>query len=176
MHWKPLILIPAAALCAPAMVCAQTYLSVEQAQHLMFPNAKLTHVAISLDETQSKQLRAATGIWQPLQTSQIWQAADGGWFIVDQVLGKHEMITYAVGLNGDGSVRQVEILEYNESYGHEVRDPAWRGQFVGKTAAAPVKLNSDIRNISGATLSSKHITDGVRRILMFHGMALKARG
>jgi uncharacterized protein with FMN-binding domain len=46
-----------------------------------------------------------------------------------------------------------------------VRDGAWRAQFVGKSAASPLQLNVDIKNISGATLSSKHITDGVKRIL-----------
>ena len=60
----------------------------------------------------------------------------GRWFIVDAVFGKHELITYAVGLGADGSVRGVEILEYLESYGYQIRDPAWRRQFAGKTARA----------------------------------------
>ncbi len=56
-------------------------------------------------------------------------------------------------------------MEYNESYGYEVRDAAWRQQFVGKSAASSLQLNADIKNISGATLSSKHVTDGVKRVL-----------
>ncbi len=28
----------------------------------------------------------------------------------------------------------MEILEYRESYGDEVRNPKWRAQFTGKTA------------------------------------------
>lgn len=176
MQWRSWSLAPVVAICLPAAAQAQAYLSVAQAQQLMFPGARLTHLPVTLSEAQAKALRASTGIWQPMQTDMVWQVANGGYFIVDKVLGKHEMISFAVGLNEDGSVRQVEVLEYNESYGYEVRDPAWRQQFVGKTAASPVRLNADIRNISGATLSSKHITDGVRRILQFYGMVLKHAG
>ena len=67
----------------------------------------------------------------------------------------------------------IEILEYREPYGYEVAAPQWREQFVGKTARDPLKLNHDIQNISGATLSSKHITDGVKRVMHFYQVALK---
>ncbi len=96
----------------------------------------------------------------------------GGWFIVDEVIGKHEYITYAVGLSADGAVRGLEIMEYRESYGGEVRDPKWRAQFTGKTKSAPLQLDKDIQNISGATLSSRHIADGVRRLLALYDVAL----
>ena len=62
-------------------------------------------------------------------------------------------------------MKQVEILAYRESHGGEVRLPAWRRQFVGKTAASPLRVGDDIANISGATLSCTHVTDGVRRIV-----------
>jgi Na+-translocating ferredoxin:NAD+ oxidoreductase RnfG subunit len=93
--------------------------------------------------------------------------------MVDQVLGKHEYITYALGLNASGSVKQIEILDYRETYGYQVRDPSWREQFVGKTVNAPLKLEGDIRNISGATLSSRHITEGVKRLLATYEIALR---
>jgi Na+-transporting NADH:ubiquinone oxidoreductase subunit NqrC len=64
-------------------------------------------------------------------------------------------------------------MEYRESYGYEVRDAKWRAQFTGKTARAPLRLDQDIKNISGATLSSRHVTEGVRRVLAFYEAALK---
>ena len=54
-----------------------------------------------------------------------------------------------------------------------MREAKWRAQFTGKTAAAPLKLDADIQNISGATLSSRHVTEGVRRILALHAIALR---
>ena len=85
---------------------------------------------------------------------------------------KHEFITYAAGLSRS-IVKQIEITDYRETYGGQIRDQKWRAQFVGKTSKSTLKLDSDIKNISGATLSCRHITDGVKRILAFYEIALK---
>lgn len=84
--------------------------------------------------------------------------------MIDNVVGKFELITYAVGVATDGSIKQVEILSYRESHGGEIRLPAWRQQFAGKTAQSPIKVGADIANISGATLSCTHVTEGIKRI------------
>ena len=47
-----------------------------------------------------------------------------------------------------------------------------RRQFIGKTVRDPVSLNQDIKNISGATLSCRHLTEGVQRLLKLHAHAL----
>jgi Na+-translocating ferredoxin:NAD+ oxidoreductase RnfG subunit len=96
-----------------------------------------------------------------------------GWFFVDQVIGKHELITYALGIAPDGSVQQVQIIEYLEVYGSQVRYPKWRDQFVGKTVKSPLRLDSDIANIAGATLSARHVTDGIKRLLFLHQSFLR---
>ena len=97
----------------------------------------------------------------------------GGWFIVDEVVGKHEFITYAAGLTAAGSVKQIEVMDYRETYGGEIRQEKWRAQFVGKTSKSKLKLDEDIKNISGATLSCRHVTDGVKRLLAFYEIVLK---
>ena len=38
----------------------------------------------------------------------------------------------------------------------------------------PVRLDTDIRNVSGATLSCRHVTDGIRRLLLLHERALSS--
>ena len=92
---------------------------------------------------------------------------------MDEVIGKHEFIVFAVGINPDGAVRQIEILSYREAYGFEVRQKKWRRQFVGKTSASPLELKQDIRNISGATLSCRHVTEGVKRTLALYEVVIK---
>jgi Na+-transporting NADH:ubiquinone oxidoreductase subunit NqrC len=67
----------------------------------------------------------------------------------------------------------VEILEYRESYGGEISNRSWLSQFVGKTSRDPLELDQDIRNISGATLSSRHVTEGVKRILALYETCLR---
>ena len=102
-----------------------------------------------------------------------WKAQAGatllGLLVVDHVIGKHLYIDYAVALDTAGRVMRVDILQYRESYGGEVREPSWLAQFVGKTSRSPLKVGNDIRNISGATLSSLHVTEGVKRILATYG-------
>ena len=143
-HW---IWLPVAAISTSAY--ATTYFTVEQAQHAIFPGASFTSAGSSM-----------------------WRTSNGGYFVVERVVGKHEYITVAIGINPNGTVKQIEIMDYRESYGYEVRDASWRAQFVGKNASSPLQLGADIKNISGATLSSKHIADGVKRVLQ----NLKARG
>lgn len=92
-----------------------------------------------------------------------------GLFVVDHVIGKHLYIDFSVALDPAGRVHRVDILQYRESYGGEVREASWLAQFVGKTSANPLKVGSDIRNISGATLSCLHVTEGIRRILATYG-------
>jgi hypothetical protein len=169
-----LILLPLTYLAAAAPVHAAVYLSIEQAQTLMFPGATLTPDFRHLSAEQLRAVEQDSGVHSASDELQLWRASDGGWFIVDQVIGKHSPIRYAVALDAQGAVRQIEILEYSESYGGEVRLPAWRKQFVGKQHADQLELDQNIRNISGATLSCGHVTQGVRRLLSIHALVLAA--
>jgi|SRR5690242_12365300 len=169
--WLPAIQIPIA-LFAPASYGA-TYLTIEQAQEAIFPGENLSQSFMTLTDEQIRQIERRSDATVRQKQIKLWKPTTGGFFVVDEVLGKHEFITYAVGLNADGTIKQIEILTYRESYGYEVRNSDWRAQFVGKNASAPLKLNKDIKNISGATLSCRHITDGVKRILATYEVALK---
>jgi len=150
---------------------AAQYMTVEQAQRAAFPDA--TEFAAHELDAASLALPGATPGWAP----KAWLARAGGrslgWLMVDQVIGKTELITYAVAVDADGAVKSVEILDYREAHGGEIRLAGWRRQFVGKTGADPLELNKDIRNISGATLSCRHVTEGVQRLLKVYNAALR---
>jgi Na+-translocating ferredoxin:NAD+ oxidoreductase RnfG subunit len=175
MNWKPnpLFVLGLAAISLPIVAHAKIYVSVEQAQKLISQNKLLVKYPIIITDELQEKMRSASSIRHPFQGDRIWKSADGSWFIVDEVVGKHEMITYAVALSPSGAVTGIEILEYVESYGYEVAEAQWRQQFIGKTAADPIKLNQDIQNIGGATLSCKHITDGIKRVAVLYDIALK---
>ena len=160
-------------LCLSQSLQAKTYLTIEQAQKQMFPSQLLSKASVNLTPQQQTKLTEASSVRLAFDGTNVWKVADGSWFVVDQVVGKHEFITYAVAINADGTVKMVEVLEYNESYGSEIKERSWMQQFVGKTAASPIKLNQDIANISGATLSSKHLADGVKRVMVMYDLVLK---
>jgi Na+-translocating ferredoxin:NAD+ oxidoreductase RnfG subunit len=166
------IALPIVALVAPSAFAVQ-YLTVDQAQKAIFPGKSFTAASVKLTAAQRKTIAQQSGVRVLRDEQQVWRVSGGGWFIVDEVVGKHEFITYAVGLNAEGSVKQIEIMDYRETYGGQIRDEKWRAQFAGKTARSTLKLDCDIKNISGATLSCRHITDGVKRLLAFYEVALK---
>ena len=163
------------ALIIPRVVRSEEYMTVEQAQRILAPGGGLQKVEVTLTAEQKKAIERASNERVRQTKLNVWKTGDGSWFIVDDVLGKHEFITYAVALTAVGAVKGIEILTYRETYGHEVKLPNWRAQFTGKTTSAPVKIDSDIKNISGATLSCVHVTDGVRRLLQTYAIALKEK-
>jgi Na+-translocating ferredoxin:NAD+ oxidoreductase RnfG subunit len=157
-------------LLAPLVVQATQYLNIEQAQRVLFPAATAwTPQPLVLSDDQARAITQASGVAVVNRRPTVWRALAGetplGHLFVDRVYGKHELITYALAVTADGQIAGVEILDYRETHGDEVRQPRWRAQFVGKTASDAVKLGRDIHNISGATLSCRHLTDGVRRLL-----------
>ena len=163
---------------APTSAFAVDYLSAEQAAKLMFPDAESFETrSVTLDAAQLQQLDAQ-GVRGRSASWPVRVARRGGttlgFVVTDDVIGKVELISYAVGITLDGTVKQVEILAYRESHGFEIRLPAWRKQFVGKGGASALRVGEDIANISGATLSCNHVTDGVRRIVAV--LALARRG
>lgn len=173
IHWMTF----AAAAVASGGAFAVQYLSVEQAQRAIFADAtSFKEQDLQLSPDQMRQVEKLAGIPARSANWRVFRAYKGdaplGYVVLDNVIGKFELISYAVGLNPDASVRQVEILAYRESHGFEIRNAAWRRQFVGKTAQSGIAIGDGIANISGATLSCTHVTDGVRRIAAIAQVAL----
>ena len=169
-----LVIMPSVmAIVAPAAM-ATVYLSSEQALTAIFSDHKAGDFkasSIRLSGDLLKAVKANTGLPVRDKEYRVWTAADGSQMYVDEVVGKHEFITFGMGVGSDGKVRGVEILEYRETYGGEVRRPEWRKQFKGKRLGDAFKLNGDIMNISGATLSCHSVTDGVKRLLAIKALA-----
>lgn len=173
-------LAPALVACTSPFVYAETYLTEDQVKDVLFPGETFADASVALTPEQQKEIELASDVHvrsprmkQIQEKVRALKASGGGWLIFSSTIGQHEFIDYALALNADGSVKGVEILTYRERYGGEVRDPKWRAQFTSKTVQDPVKLNDDIRNISGATLSSNNITKGVRRLLHTWNLVLR---
>lgn len=173
--WHTLSLAAFAA--APA-VYATEYMGIEAAQRAAFPEATaFTPLLLSLDVDARARLAAVA---RPLgaRDPRAWRAMAGrrslGTFYADAVIGKQEYIGFALALDSAGRVLRVDVLDYRETHGWEVRNERWRAQFNGKSVADPVELNRDIANISGATLSCRHVSEGVRRLLALHALLPKS--
>lgn len=169
-----ILIVPVAAVMACAPAQALVYLSVDQAQQLMFPGQTLTAIPLIFSSEDIAAIERDSGVKVYAGSLRAWKS-DSGYFFVDAVIGKHDLITYAVAIGLDGKVRDVEILEYREAYGGEIRNAHWRGQFTGRQHGDPVQIGRDIQNISGASMSCAHVTDGIRRLLATYAIAIAGR-
>jgi hypothetical protein len=170
-----------AALLPVPVVIAADYLSVDAAQKAIFPDADaFQEVLLPQTPEQLQLLLARAGPQPPHGVIHIWSATRGGMplghVFVDEVIGRQSLITYAVGIDTAGALRNLEILAYRESHGGEVRNAAWREQFAHRDALDQLRFRTDIKNISGATLSSEHVTQGVRWLLALWQSSLRPAG
>ena len=181
LRWLPLTSAAAvAAFVVAAPARAAQYATAEEAAKRSFPDAtSFKETTFQLSAEEARAVATTTGLALRAAPLRALVALGGekpiGVVVIDGVIGKFEMIDFAVGIATDGKIRNVEILTYRESHGYEVRLPAWRKQFVGKGKADKLRVDEDINNISGATMSATHVTEGVRRIVATVS-ALKAAG
>lgn len=157
---------------------ATQFLSLAQAQAQLFPSATgFQPVVPALAPAAVQAINQSTGLTGALPTRTTWRAVKQGdtlgWVVADHVIGKHDYIDFAVAITPDGRIGGFEILAYRETYGGQVQSPAWRSQFIGKQAQDAVQAGKDIRVISGATLSSTHLAQAVKRILAYWQQALR---
>lgn len=166
-----LMLIPAALVgsAIPGPARAIVFMGIEEAQRLIFPGVALTENFVTLDQDQYNALIDEVGGEPYGRKVRAWRTTAGEWFVLDQVPGKDNWITYAVGVDAKGSVRQIEILECEDNY-DAITNAAWRTYFRGR------QRKYDIRHIpvlSGSTLSSQNMAVGVRRVLATIAIALE---
>jgi hypothetical protein len=167
-HPHPLLILTA--LSPASIVVAADYLSLDAAQKAVYPEADaFQEWVVKQTPEQINALLAQAGPQPPHGTIRIFKAThDGtllGYVFIDEVIGRENLITYAVGIDANGALRNLEIMSYRESHGSEIRNPAWRAQFDHRDSLGQLQFRTDIKNISGATLSSEHVTQGVRWLL-----------
>lgn len=151
------------------------YLTPDQAKQLIWSDLPMHHLEVALTEAQSDVIERESGVWmrKANKTLKALRSFDNQWLIYDQVIGKHENIDLAVGITNNGKIKAIEILVYRESYGCEILHPKWLGQFLAKDVADSIQIDRDIINISGATLSCVHVTNGVNRLIHTWDQVLK---
>src|SRR5215831_17951663 len=119
------------------IVVAADYLSIEDAQRAAFPHADhFDEIVLALNPEQKREVADLAGPQPPHRSLRAWRAMHGnelvGHVFVDEVIGRQDMITYAIGIDPAGHLGTLEVLAYRESHGGEIRGAAWRRQFEGR--------------------------------------------
>ncbi len=153
------------------MTHAEVFLTEEDALKLMFPQSeRIRKDVLKLSPEKKQEIEERIGWKFPEESFEVYIGETGtqinGYALVQNTIGKHKPMTYMVGVDNTGHVSNVELLIFREARGSEVRTKRFNVQYEGKTVLDPVRINKDIINISGATMSVRSISAGVKRVLV----------
>jgi Na+-translocating ferredoxin:NAD+ oxidoreductase RnfG subunit len=153
------------------MSLAEVFMSEEEGVKIMLPKSeRIRKDVIKLSPEKKTQIEERIGWKFPEQSFDVYIGETGaqvdGYALVQNTIGKHKPMTYMVGIDNKGQVSDVELLVFRESRGSEIRQKRFNAQYEGKTVNDPVRLNKDIINISGATMSVRSMSAGIKRVLV----------
>lgn len=100
-----------------------------------------------------------------------WQDGCRSAWILEEI-GKERYITTGFVVNSEG-LEKAKVLIFRESRGWEVKHDFFGLQFVGAKLTSKNKLDKNIDNISGATMSVDAVTNISRMALLLHAHVTK---
>ena len=153
------------------MNMATVYLQEEESIKIMFPKSeRVRKDVLTLNREKKSHIEERIGWKFPEESFEVYIGESGtqidGYAVVQNTIGKHKPMTYMVGVDNEGSVSNVELLVFRESRGSDVRKKRFNAQYEGKTVLDPVRINKDITNITGATMSVRSMSAGIKRVLV----------
>jgi Na+-translocating ferredoxin:NAD+ oxidoreductase RnfG subunit len=156
----------------PVRLSAQQLLTERQAISKIFPSARfLATDSLHPDSATRAALERALGraLYEPIYPMRRVYGDDAsrllGYTLVTEERGKYRPITMMIGVDTTHRVAGVRILVYREPRGGEVSREYFLRQYRGRAVGDPIRLNRDIINISGATISVQSVNAGVRKTL-----------
>ena len=105
---------------------------------------------------------AITGVYKATK-----DGADAGYCVQVTPKGFGGVLTMIVGINADGTIAGAKVTSHAETPGLGAKsqaDPNWITQYAGQTADGQLQVTKDggtINAITGATITSRAVTDGV---------------
>jgi FMN-binding domain len=148
---------------------AKVFLAKDEALALAFPGADRVEERVRfVDDAQKAAIERLARA--PLE-SKLWTFYVGwrdgavmGYALIDTHIVRTLPEAFMVVIDPAGTVRRVEVLAFYEP--PEYLPPArWIGQFDGRPLDDDLSLRGGIQGITGATLSARAMTEGVRRAL-----------
>ncbi|NJL17733.1 MAG: FMN-binding protein [Nitrospira sp.] len=150
---------------------AEVFMSEEEAVKIMLPKSEhIRKDVLALTQEKKDLIEQRIGWKFPEHAFEVYIGESGdtidGYAMVHNTIGKHKHMTYMVGVDAKGVCSDVELLVFREARGSEVGRKRFNVQYEGKTVLDPIRINKDIINITGATMSVRSISAGVKRVLV----------
>lgn len=166
------LLICGLLLAVPGPALAQR-MTQDEALSLAFPGADVSRKTAFLSAAELERAREEAGddVDVGLVTYYVAQEDDEAlgvaYFDAHRVRTLDEVLM--IVLDRAGSVMRIETVSFREPPEYRAPD-GWLDLFAGRTTEDDLSLKGDIPNIIGATLTSRAVSDAVRRTLALHSV------
>lgn len=162
-----------------ADVYEQVYLSEPEAVRTIFGQAPVDRQTVTPTAAQRTMIERYLGRRLPdkdvtFLVARKGRQVDAYGLILDEI-GKHDPITFIVGITPDLHVKDVAVMVFRERRGDGVRRRRFLAQFPGKRLGDPLMLSQDVMPISGSTMSSVAVSSGVKRALALTAVLMLGR-
>lgn len=167
-----------AALCALCCGLAQakSYQTQQQAIATAFPSQKIERRTLFLTTTQAARIEtlARTKVDSRIVPYYVSRDATGvtGIAFFDRALMRTMPATYMVAVKPSGEIDRVEILSFGEPDDY-LPPPRWLKLYRRRVLNDGLAIGRDIPHITGASLTSRALNDGVRKALATFEVGLK---
>jgi len=147
------------------------YMTDQEALEWAFPNAdQIDEKVLTLTREESTSVEAETGERVYDGDKKIHIGKRGGetqgYAVITNEIGKFELITFIVKVTPNLKVEKVALMVYRESRGGEIVRKRFLNQYKGKKRSHSLRINHDIINITGATMSVRAMNRGLRKVLV----------
>ena len=150
---------------------ARVYVTVQQALDSAFPPpAKVERKTLYLDEGQARRAAEASG--GPVETRVMpYYVGESGGRVIGYAYFDTHLVrtlpeTILVLVAPDGTLQRIEILSFDEPEDY-LPSTRWLQQFPSRSLQ-DIGGRQGIRTLTGATLSSRAVTQAARRVLALH--------
>ena len=149
----------------------EEFMSEEDAVKTILPKSQRVHKELIRLTPEKKELIEQRIGWKfPEESFELYIGETGdkvdGYAMIHNTIGKYKHMTYMVGVDPKGTCTDVELLVFRDAKGSEVGKKRFNSQYDGRTVSDPIRINKDIINISGATMSVRSMSAGVKRVLV----------
>jgi Na+-translocating ferredoxin:NAD+ oxidoreductase RnfG subunit len=156
-----------------ALAAPGRYMDRQQFLDQVFTGAAAEQAALPVGQELRTELEAVLGHSFNLLRIRYWRGQERTAWILDEV-GKTEAITIGVGID-DGRIANLQVLEFRETRGWEVRYPFFTDQFAGARLDETGEFKRKIDGITGATLSVAAVSKVAQIALILDQRARDAR-
>lgn len=149
----------------------EEFMTEEEAVKTILPKSQRVHKELIRLTPEKKELIEQRIGWKfPEESFELYIGETGdkvdGYAMIHNTIGKYKHMTYMVGVDPKGTCTDVELLVFRDAKGSEVGKKRFNAQYDGRTVSDPIRINKDIINISGATMSVRSMSAGVKRVLV----------